>query len=165
MNASFDFDEVDRLAIGAIGEPGRRVFLVQVERSGQVFTLKVEKQQVAVLVEYLVDALADLARPGHLPEDIELRGPFDVEWVIDSIGVEWDEEADRFVVELDAGPDETGAVATGRFAITREQAAAVSISTTSVLEAGRPPCPLCGFPLDPAGHACPKTNGNRPPQL
>ncbi|MGH9041277.1 MAG: DUF3090 family protein, partial [Acidimicrobiia bacterium] len=26
--------------------------------------------------------------------------------------------------------------------------------------AGRPPCPLCGGPLDPEGHVCPKLNGH-----
>ena len=24
---------------------------------------------------------------------------------------------------------------------------------------GRPPCPLCGQPLDPAGHVCARLNG------
>jgi uncharacterized repeat protein (TIGR03847 family) len=28
-----------------------------------------------------------------------------------------------------------------------------------VVAAGRPPCPLCGQPLDPAGHLCPRHNG------
>lgn len=28
-----------------------------------------------------------------------------------------------------------------------------------VVAAGRPPCPLCGQPLDPAGHRCPRHNG------
>jgi uncharacterized repeat protein (TIGR03847 family) len=28
-----------------------------------------------------------------------------------------------------------------------------------VIAAGRPPCPLCGRALDPAGHVCPRQNG------
>jgi len=28
-----------------------------------------------------------------------------------------------------------------------------------VIEAGRPPCPLCGLPLNPEGHICPRRNG------
>ncbi|MFY1694079.1 MULTISPECIES: DUF3090 domain-containing protein [unclassified Solwaraspora] len=28
-----------------------------------------------------------------------------------------------------------------------------------VVAAGRPPCPLCGQPLDPRGHLCPRNNG------
>jgi hypothetical protein len=34
-----------------------------------------------------------------------------------------------------------------------------------LVEQGRPPCPLCGYPLDPEGHACPRTNGHRAPSL
>ncbi|MHB8341348.1 MAG: DUF3090 family protein [Mycobacteriales bacterium] len=29
-----------------------------------------------------------------------------------------------------------------------------------VVAAGRPPCPLCGLPLDAAGHVCPRLNGH-----
>ena len=29
-----------------------------------------------------------------------------------------------------------------------------------VIRAGRPPCPLCGNPLDAAGHICPRKNGH-----
>jgi uncharacterized repeat protein (TIGR03847 family) len=28
-----------------------------------------------------------------------------------------------------------------------------------VIAAGRPPCPLCGLPLNPEGHICPRRNG------
>lgn len=30
----------------------------------------------------------------------------------------------------------------------------------AVVNAGRPPCPLCGQPLDPQGHICPRRNGH-----
>jgi uncharacterized repeat protein (TIGR03847 family) len=29
-----------------------------------------------------------------------------------------------------------------------------------IVAAGRPPCPLCGAPLDPLGHICPRRNGH-----
>ena len=29
-----------------------------------------------------------------------------------------------------------------------------------VVRAGRPPCPLCGAPLDPTGHFCVRRNGH-----
>lgn len=29
----------------------------------------------------------------------------------------------------------------------------------ALVNAGRPPCPLCGRPLDPQGHICPRRNG------
>jgi hypothetical protein len=33
--------------------------------------------------------------------------------------------------------------------------------STRVISAGREPCPLCGEPLDNAGHICVRTNGYR----
>jgi uncharacterized repeat protein (TIGR03847 family) len=30
---------------------------------------------------------------------------------------------------------------------------------TLIVGSGRPPCPLCGRPLDPLGHICPRRNG------
>ena len=32
-----------------------------------------------------------------------------------------------------------------------------------LVNAGRPTCGLCGHPIDPEGHSCPRTNGHRPP--
>jgi len=29
----------------------------------------------------------------------------------------------------------------------------------AVVQAGRPPCPLCGEPLEPTGHFCTRRNG------
>ena len=34
---------------------------------------------------------------------------------------------------------------------------------TRLVQAGRPPCPFCGGPLDPTGHICPRANGYRRP--
>jgi uncharacterized repeat protein (TIGR03847 family) len=65
------------------------------------------------------------------------------------------------VIEELVEENETGAMA--RIAVTREQAGAFAIHATQLVESGRPPCPLCGAPLDPSGHECPRTNGHRPP--
>lgn len=31
---------------------------------------------------------------------------------------------------------------------------------TRIVASGRLPCPLCGAPLDPRGHICPRRNGH-----
>lgn len=165
MSESYSFESVDRFVVGTVGEPGRRTFLFQIEAEGTTVVIKTEKQQVSVLAEYLSEILQDVARPGHLPEDMDLRGPFDIAWATDSITAVWSDEADRFLIELTEAEGGFGEPGTARFSITREQAAALAISATALVESGRPPCPLCGYPIDPAGHACPKTNGNRPPAL
>ncbi|MEI8404972.1 MAG: DUF3090 family protein [Actinomycetes bacterium] len=62
----------DRFTVGAIGEVGGRVFLLQGVKGLDTITIKVEKQQIAVLATYLTRALDSMGRPGHLPDDLEL---------------------------------------------------------------------------------------------
>ena len=166
MSGSYDLFDVDKLTVGAVGEPGQRLFLLQARHAGQVVTLKLEKAQVAALAQYLANLLEDLPRPADLPEDLELEEPAEPEWVVGSLGVSYDATVDRLLLvagEAVADEEEEGAEA--RFAVTREQVAALAIRGTRLVEAGRPPCPLCGYPLDASGHACPRTNGHRPPTL
>ena len=180
MSESFDFPDPDLLTVGTEGLPGHRVFFIQAREAGRVATLKMEKVQVAALAAWIAKTLEDLPRPGHLPDDTELEPvPFlEPHWAVGSLGGDFDAEADRILLvaaELgddtdDDEPDEPGFPfggqgATARFRATREQMAALAIRATRLVEAGRPPCPLCGYPLDPSGHQCPRTNGFRPPSL
>ena len=172
MTDEADFNDPDRCTVGVIGEVGNRLFLFYCRQGLTEVTVKVEKQQVAVLASYLGRIFKELGRPGHLPDDLSFDGSEDPEWVVGTIGVSYDEEEDRIVVVLeeigvdddeegDEDEDEGGHVL--RVALSREQAAAFAIHATLLVEAGRPPCPLCALPLDPAGHDCPRTNGHRPP--
>jgi uncharacterized repeat protein (TIGR03847 family) len=170
MSNSFDLPRVDRLTVGTVGPPGKRTFYVQARQADQLVTLKVEKQQVGALAQFLGGLLADLPAVGALPDDLDLEEPALEEWPVGSIQISYDAESDQVVlvaeeavfVDEDDDPIE-GVGAVARFGATREQVAAVAIRGTALVESGRPPCPLCGHPLDPAGHACPRTNGHRPP--
>ena len=170
MGTSFDLPEPDRFTAGTVGPPGQRVFYLQASAEGHVVTLRLEKAQVAALAEYLASVLADLPTPEDesLPDDLELAEPVVAEWVVGQIGVVFDEERDRMVVQAEELLDEEGGEAgaepdpgVARFALTRAQVAAFVGRAAELVAAGRPPCPLCGRPLDPAGHACIKTNGHR----
>lgn len=163
--SSYELNDVDRITVGTVGEPGNRVFLLQARQGGELVTLKVEKAQVRALAEYLGELLGGLPRLGELPEEAALREPSDPEWVVGTLGISYMEELDRLllVAEEAVAGKEDGDEA--RFFLTREQAGALAIRGTQLVEAGRPPCPLCHYPLDPAGHVCPKTNGHRPPTL
>ena len=48
-----------------------------------------------------------------------------------------------------------------RFWCTRSQLLAMCRWGLEVSGRGRPVCPYCGQPMDPAGHFCPKRNGHR----
>ena len=155
----------DRLCVGTVGPVGSRLFLLQVRGDGTLLTLKMEKLQVAALAETLAQVVKDQQRPGHLPDDQQLEEPTEPAWAVGTIGVSFDDAEDRVVLVIEelVAEGEVGAIA--RVSVSREQAAAFSIQATRLVEAGRPPCPLCGSPLDPSGHECPRTNGHRPPAV
>jgi uncharacterized repeat protein (TIGR03847 family) len=62
----------------------------------------------------------------------------------DDIDAEEPDPAEVFLVRLEAGP-----------------ARAFVQRAGLVIEAGRPPCPFCGNPIDPEGHLCVRANGFR----
>ncbi len=165
MNGAHDLPSVDRITVGTVGPTGQRTFLLQAREGAELVTLKVEKQQVAALSEYLGNLLGDLPDPGPLPpdDDLELEEPSEPEWVVGTLGLSYDNDSDRviMVAEESVAGDEEPAMA--RFGATREQVAALAVRGAQLVASGRPPCPLCGYPLDPSGHTCPKTNGHRPP--
>ena len=165
MSRSYELLDVDKLTVGAVGEPGQRLFLLQARAGAELVTLKLEKVQVAALAAHLGVMLRELPRPGHLPDDLDLEEPAEPEWVVASLGASYDEVLDRLLLVADEAVDEDEEAAEARFSLTREQVAAVAVHGTRLVESGRPPCPLCGYPLDQRGHDCPRTNGHRPPAL
>lgn len=165
MSESYELDAVDHITVGTIGAQGQRTFLLQARQGTQLVTLKVEKTQVAALSQYLGKLLGQLARPGHLPESMDLDEPQQPAWAVGSIGLSYDQEDDRILLVVEEAVDEDEIAAVARFGATREQVASLAIRGTQLVEAGRPACPLCGYPLDPSGHVCPRTNGFRPPKL
>ncbi len=168
MSSSFEMPEVDHLTAGAVGEPGHRVFYLQAGNQGQVVSLRLEKAQVAALVAYLVGMLAEMPGAGRgpgatpSPADMELVEPVVAEWVVGSLGVSYEEDADRVVLvaeELVEEGDDDGAHA--RITATPDQVAALAARGADAVASGRPPCPLCGQPLDPEGHTCARLNGHK----
>ncbi len=165
MSEGYDLSAPDRICVGTVGPVGGRTFLLQCRQGPVLLTLKMEKQQVSAVADLLARIVRDQSRPGHLPDESELEEPTDPAWVVGTIGVSYEEPDDRVVLVIEelVAEDEAGAIA--RISITREQAATFAIQATRLVEAGRPPCPLCGSPLDPSGHECPRTNGHRPPTV
>ena len=163
MSDSFDLEDPDHFTVGAIGPPGQRVFYLQARQARQLLTLKCEKEQVRALGEYLGGLLAKL--PGDAGEktaDTALLEPVDAAWTVAALGVGYDQDGDRVVLEtrelLEEETEEEPAVA--RFHITRGQAAAFVERVRELVQAGRPICSMCSQPKDPSGHACPRSNGH-----
>jgi uncharacterized repeat protein (TIGR03847 family) len=57
-------------------------------------------------------------------------------------------------IDEEEGPDVL------RVRVTADAARSFVARAARVVAAGRPPCPLCGQPLDPQGHLCPRRNGH-----
>ncbi len=176
MNDRYVLEQPSRVTVGTVGPVGERLFVLQAREGVQLVTIKVEKIQVASLATYLGRMLRQLERPKELPEDAELalESFEEPDFTAEALALTYDEVSDRVVLVVDevdrseteeepevTGLDLEGAMA--RLSMTREQAAALAIRATELVEAGRPPCPLCGYPLDPRGHVCPRTNGNSAP--
>jgi uncharacterized repeat protein (TIGR03847 family) len=180
MNESFDLQAPDHFTTGAVGTPGQRVFYVQAREAGRVITLKAEKEQVGGLAEYLQGLLAKSpVSTEEMAPDLGLLEPLNPVWAIGAVGVGYDERNDRVLVvanelveseddeEEEEGRTEEGEAekpdgATARFRLTRAQAARFVERVRDLMKAGRPTCQVCGGPIDPGGHLCPRRNGHKP---
>ena len=173
----FLFERPRRFVAGTVGTPGQRTFYLQVAEGGRIVSVSLEKQQVAVLADRLEQLLDEVVnRTGTaLPateSDLEaLEQPVDEEFRVSAMGLAWDGDAGLVVIEaqaptedasdaeqtlledVDDGPDAL------RVLIEPGRARAFVERARRVISAGRPPCPLCGLPLDPDGHVCPRHNG------
>jgi len=168
MSAFFELGQPEKVTVGTVGPAGQRIFFIQAREGATLVTLKVEKQQVGALAAHLGELLQDLARPGELvsEESLELETFEEPDFTVGSIALAYDAAIDRVVILAEERVREgegEGDADEARLALTREQAGALATRGTRLVEAGRPPCPLCGFPLDPRGHACPRTNGHHAP--
>jgi uncharacterized repeat protein (TIGR03847 family) len=172
VTSSFEL-RPERFTAGTLGPPGQRIFFLQAVEGTQVVSLRLEKQQVAALAEYLAGILADLpAVEASENHDKGLVEPVVAEWVVGSLAVAYEEADDRVLIvaeELmsDDEEDEAAGVeaspARARLHLTREQVAAFVADAVELVMAGRPACPLCGHPMNPDGHNCPKSNGHDAP--
>jgi len=162
MSASYDLERPDHFTAGAVGAPGQRVFYLQGREGRTLVTLKSEKEQVRALAEYLSTLLERVADAGEPPVgDLALLEPLEEAWAVGTIGVGYDEASGRVVVVLTGVvEDESEEAPSARFALTRAQAAAFVDRVQDLMRGGRPICPLCSGPIDPGGHACPRSNGH-----
>jgi uncharacterized repeat protein (TIGR03847 family) len=179
MSESFEMLAPDYFTTGAVGQPGQRVFYLQGRQDRTVLTLKVEKEQIAALADYVAGLLAKLPEPGTVTTDLPLLVPVEPVWSVGALGLGYDEGSDRLVVVANEATEreeeedgEEGSTeeateggeavegATARFLITRAQASAFVERARSLVRAGRPVCPMCSQPKDPEGHVCPRSNGH-----
>jgi len=177
MRQLYLFERPDRFVAGTVGTPGDRAFYLQAVDGPRVVSVGLEKQQVAVLADRLEQLLDEIvartgtALPAGDPDTDALRQPIDEEFRVAAMGLAWNgdiglvvieaqapvetaEEAEQTLLEdVEDGPDAL------RVLIEPREARSFVERARALVAAGRPPCPLCGQPLDPSGHVCVRLNG------
>ncbi len=166
--AIFELDPVDDIAVAAVGEPGQRRFFLLAKGRGRTLTLTCEKAQIQALMVRLHQMLeAQGIEPSERAAGGAALSPGEPEWQVGEMGLGYHEARKMFVLvasESAASEDSPAAedAPSIRFWLSHQQVVAFSKQAENVLTAGRPLCPRCGLPMDPAGHPCPVLNGARP---
>ena len=158
---SFDFEMVTRVTAGAIGDPGKRAFYLQLRAAGGLISLAVEKDQLRALTERLQEVFSRVAiPPAGRPPDMALEQPIDPVWRVGFMTLTYSQEEKTFEVSLVELVEEGDEPATGHFQASLAQMQALAAHAASLISAGRPPCPMCGGPIDHDGGVCPRLNGH-----
>jgi uncharacterized repeat protein (TIGR03847 family) len=182
MPVIHEFDPPERFVAGTVGEPGARTFFLQARSGVRLVSVALEKQQVAVLAERVDelldevmassgnDALIPAVAPVGLDDSGPLEQPIDEQFRAGTMTLSWDPGIARVVIEVFPLVDtveeeqEVEEVEPEEVFLVRLEAgpARAFVKRASlVIEAGRPDCPFCGTPIDPAGHLCVRANGFR----
>jgi uncharacterized repeat protein (TIGR03847 family) len=137
----------------------------------------------ALLDELDVRGIVDVVEPAPVGDTIgdeevpldsgPLDEPLNEAFRAGSLTLGWDGGAERVLVEARAQDEDGEAIDPDedddedddgpdllRVRMTAEAARSFVARAAQVVAAGRPPCPLCGAPLDPLGHICPRRNGH-----
>ena len=176
------FDSPDHFLAGTVGGPGNRTFFLQAREGPRIVSVALEKVQVAAVCQRLTELMDELAQRGvegtdeldDMPAAHALDEPINEAFRVGTLSLGWDTGEDLVLIEArelveddeDEGEafedddDEDGPDVL-RVRLTALVAREFVARALRVISAGRPPCPLCGQPLDPQGHLCPRRNGHR----
>lgn len=182
MTDNIELNPVSSIVADAVGQPGQRVFYMQARQGLTTVTIETEKEQIRALAMGIHQFLEDLSHrfPDRAtldrvdPHDLVLTPPFEPEFKVAQLGLGYDADSDHVVIvaqalatdpetETEEAAEEESEESKGpvaRFWITRGQAKAMADHALEIVAQGRPLCPLCGRPINPDGHFCPKRNGH-----
>jgi uncharacterized repeat protein (TIGR03847 family) len=175
------FDTPDRFVAGTVGEPGNRTFFLQAREGSRITSVALEKVQVAAVCQRLTELLDELEQRGtegadeldEMPAARALDEPINEAFRVGTLSLGWDTGEALVLIEAreltDEEEDDVDAFGDDddedgpdllRARLTPVAAREFVARSLRLIAAGRPPCPLCGQPLDPQGHLCPRRNGH-----
>ncbi len=174
------FDPPDRFVTGTIGDPGQRTFFLQARDGGRVVSVALEKVQVAVLADRLGQLLLELEKRGITTatgtegggDTSPLDEPLNEAFRAGALTLGWDGDTEQVLIEARAesedgepvdpdedDPEDEDGPDLLSVRLSADTARAFVERAVRVVASGRPPCPLCGQPLEATGHICPRRNG------
>jgi uncharacterized repeat protein (TIGR03847 family) len=172
------FDWPDRVVVGTIGRPGARTFYLQVRAGNHIVSIAMEKQQSALLAEKIDEILDQLLTVEGNPHSVPTSTPIELvdndqleavqeQFRTGAMSLGWDPTTAQVVIEAypitdvdadndDESLDEDDADVPEMLLVRMPvgTARAFAKRTREVVGAGRPACPLCGYPVDADGHVC-----------
>jgi uncharacterized repeat protein (TIGR03847 family) len=113
-----DLEAPERFATGTVGEAGERTFFLQAVQAGQVTTVQLEKEQVAVLADRVLAVIDEVERrglaavdsgPASIVDERPLEQPLHEEFRVGTMVIAWDEDVDQLVVEARSMTFDAGA--------------------------------------------------------
>ncbi len=161
-----DLNPVTHITAGVIGRPGKRSFYLQARQGVKIVTLLSEKEQISALsqgIDQLLERLggASQAQMVQVTEtEMELSEPIEPVFRVGQLGLGYEADKGLLVLVAYELPEEENppAINVVRFWATPEQMRALARHAAGIVAGGRPICVLCGRPIDPEGHFCPKRN-------
>lgn len=161
-----EFGALAHLSAEAIGLPGRRRFRLRaVSIEGESASVWLEKEQLSAVGDAIESLLKNADyRYSPVPLDdaeeepaFPLSARLEIQAAQLSMGVKQDTRQIVLIAADSAEPDTAEALS---FEVDFRRAYELRQQIVDIVAAGRPPCPLCGGPIDPEGHVCPKSNGH-----
>lgn len=173
-----EFAWPDRVIVGTIGLPGARTFYLQVRAGTQLVSVAMEKQQAALLAEKVDEILDQLITVEGNPFSVPTGTPLELvdndqleavqeQFRTGAMSLGWDPTTAQVVIEAypitdvdaddnDEPLDEDGTDVPEMLLVRMPvgTARAFAKRTREIVGAGRPACPLCGYPIDADGHTC-----------
>ena len=163
---------LSRIEAVTFGEPGRRTFRIDLHSGSAFCSVWLEKEQLFQLGVYLRDFVAGLsaeekARESSPQEPGWGGGEETIDFKAGQMYLSHDRETNSFYMqahERESGEEQEESPAeeaqSVSFWMTLPQATDLAEESLRICAAGRPTCFLCGQPINPEGHVCPRANGH-----
>jgi uncharacterized repeat protein (TIGR03847 family) len=161
-----DYGPVNRIEGEAFGEPGKRTFRVYVANETDAAALWMEKEQLAALGRAIETQIGRLRAPRGRREPAApspasaYSGAPSLDFRVAQLALGFDEREGAFLLLAYTPEDEDPDKPAFSCQATPGQFRALAEQIQRVVSAGRPTCPLCAQPMDPAGHPCARANGH-----